>query len=93
MRRAITAGFDYSQFDDADDVMEKVIDALKRFDIQAFLTYHPDKPDIVSVDLYRFTDNVDVSFEKPPIDDATLEKIFLEYLASYDTLKTKGSKD
>ena len=76
MRRAITAGFDYSQFDDADDVMEKVIDALKRFGIQVFLTYHPDNPDITSVDLYRFLDEVKIVVE--PLE---FEQIFVEYLA------------
>ena len=89
MRRSITAGFDCNVGDSFGDVLDKLCTALKRFDIEIYVTTNNDG-ETFSVDLYKFTDDVDVSFKKPPIDDITIEKIFLEYLASYDTLKTKG---
>lgn len=78
MRRAITAGFDCNVGDSFGDVLDKLCTALKRFDIEIYVTTNNDG-ETFSVDLYKFTDNVDVSFKKLPID--ALEKIFLEYLA------------
>lgn len=78
MRRAITAGFDCNVGDSFGDVLDKLCAALKRFDIEIYVTTNNDG-ETFSVDLYKFTDNVDVSFKKLPID--ALEKIFLEYLA------------
>lgn len=82
MKKAITAGFDCNVDDSFDDVLEDLTKALKRFDIQLFVTPNSDD-ETFSIDLYKFLDetNVTVSIKPPQFDEVRLEKILLEHLA------------
>lgn len=75
MRHAITAGFDCNANDLFDDVLEDLTKALKRFDIQLFVTPNSDD-ETLSISLYKFLDETEISIKPPQFD-----QILLDYLA------------
>lgn len=59
MRRAITAGFDCNVDDSFSDVLDDLTKALKRFNIQLFVTPNSDD-ETFSISLYKFLNETNV---------------------------------
>jgi predicted CopG family antitoxin len=81
MRKAITAGFDCNVNDSFGDVLGELTKALKRFDIEIFVTPNSDDATF-AISLYKFLDKADVTsaIKTPQFDETHLEEVFLEYL-------------